>query len=55
VSNGVASVYGVGSVVIAGGYPSPSDVKLGVTYGPTGTEYTGTFSGGGNAVLMRRR
>lgn len=27
-------------------YPDPSDVRLGVTYGPTGTEYTGTMTGG---------
>lgn len=26
-----------------GGYPNPSDVLLGVMYGPTGTEYTGTL------------
>ena len=26
-------------------YPDPSDVRLGVTYGPTGTEYTGTMTG----------
>ena len=27
-------------------YPDPSDVRLGVAYGPTGTEYTGTMTGG---------
>ena len=27
-------------------WPAESDVRLGVTYGPTGTEYTGTMSGG---------
>lgn len=27
-------------------WPSVSDVRLGVTYGPTGTEYTGTMTGG---------
>ena len=26
-------------------YPDPSDVRLGVTYGPTGTEYTGAMTG----------
>jgi hypothetical protein len=26
------------------GYPSPSDVRLGVVYGPNG-EYTGTYAG----------
>jgi hypothetical protein len=25
------------------GFPDPSNVKLGVVYGPTGTEYTGTL------------
>lgn len=34
----VAAPYG-----LAGGYPDPSDVRLGVLYGPTGTEYAGTF------------
>jgi hypothetical protein len=28
---------------LGGGYPSPADVLLGVMYGPTGTEYTGTL------------
>jgi hypothetical protein len=28
-----------------GGYPDPSTVKFGVQYGPTGTEYTGTYIG----------
>ena len=27
-------------------YPDPSDVRLGVTYGPTGSEYVGTMAGG---------
>lgn len=27
-------------------YPDPSDVRLGVAYGPTGTEYTGTMTDG---------
>ena len=27
-------------------WPAESDVRLGVTYGPTGTEYTGTMTGG---------
>ena len=26
-------------------YPAPSDVRLGVSYGPTGIEYTGTMTG----------
>jgi hypothetical protein len=37
-------------------WPLETDVRLGVQYGPTGTEYTGTLTGGGgNAILMRRR
>ena len=38
-----------GSAVVAGGiavWPAESDVHLGVTYGPTGSEYTGTMTGG---------
>ena len=27
-------------------WPAESDVRLGVAYGPTGTEYTGTMTGG---------
>ena len=27
-------------------YPDPSDVRLGVSYGPTGLEYVGTMTGG---------
>lgn len=27
-------------------YPLPADVRLGVQYGPTGTEYTGTLVAG---------
>ena len=36
------------SEVAPGGevWPTESDVRLGVTYGPTGTEYTGTMTGG---------
>jgi len=36
-------------------WPLETDVRTGVQYGPTGTEYTGTLTGGGNAILMRRR
>jgi hypothetical protein len=32
----------------------PSNVKLGVVYGPTGTEFTGTYSGGGGGVSRSR-
>lgn len=28
-------------------WPLSSDVRIGVTYGPTGTEYTGTMAEGG--------
>jgi hypothetical protein len=36
--------------------PDPADVRLGVMYGPTGTEYTGTLvvGGGGSAYTPRR-
>ena len=35
-----------GGAVVAGiVWPPTSDVRLGVTYGPTGTEYTGTMTG----------
>lgn len=33
-----------GGVVV---WPLSSDVRLGVTYGPTGAEYTGTMAEGG--------
>lgn len=39
---------------VSGIYPDPADVAAGVQYGPTGTEYTGTKTGGG-AVFMRAR
>ena len=29
-------------------WPSESDVRFGVQYGPTGTEYTGAMVGGGS-------
>jgi hypothetical protein len=36
-----------GGAVVAGiVWPATSDVRLGVTYGPTGSEYTGTMTGG---------
>ena len=36
-----------GSVVVVGiTWPAESDVRLGVTYGPTGVEYTGTMEAG---------
>jgi hypothetical protein len=34
-------------VSFGGTYPIPADVRLGVTYGPTGTEYTGALVPGG--------
>ncbi len=37
---------GAAEVISITYYPDPSDVRLGVTYGPTGTEYTGTMTGG---------
>ena len=30
-------------------WPLSSDVRLGVTYGPTGAEYTGTMAEGGGS------
>ena len=39
-------------------WPVESDVRLGVTYGPTGTEYTGTMTGGSvdvNAIVAAIR
>lgn len=43
------------TVTVPGGYPDPADVREGVTYGPTGVEYTGTFKGGKGVVWIRRR
>ncbi len=49
---------GVSALVVAGGggssvWPSPSEVALGVSYGPTGSDYVGTKPPGG-AYLRRR-
>ena len=43
------------TLVLQGGivWPSPSDVKLGVEYGPTGIEYVGTMLSG--QIWLRRR
>lgn len=35
-------------------FPDPSDVRAGITYGPTGADYTGTLSGGGGSFMRRR-
>jgi hypothetical protein len=35
-------------------FPDPADVVLGVTYGPTGIEFTGTMTSGGGSVYLRR-
>lgn len=45
------------SVVLSlpGGYPDVGDVRKGVSYGPTGIEYVGTFKGGKGMVWLRRR
>lgn len=43
------------TVTIPGGYPDPADVREGVSYGPTGIEYVGTFKGGKGMVWLRRR
>jgi hypothetical protein len=44
----------VSGVVVSLVWPNPSDVRLGVQYGPTGTEYTGELTGGGGVFLRRR-
>lgn len=45
------------SVVLSlpGGYPDAGDVRQGVSYGPTGVEYVGTFKGGKGTIWVRRR
>jgi hypothetical protein len=35
-------------------FPDPADVRTGITYGPTGADYTGTFAGGGGSYMRRR-
>lgn len=35
------------------GWPAVGDVKIGITYGPTGVEYTGTYSPGGGGSPAR--
>jgi len=37
------------------GWPVEADVKLGVDYGPTGVEYTGTYAPGGGTTCSRAR
>lgn len=34
-------------------WPSPSDVRAGVTYGPTGSDYTGTLTSTGGVSKAR--
>lgn len=42
---------GVFSISVSSGvWPQAADVRLGITYGPTGTEYTGTLTGGTGAT-----
>ena len=40
-----------GTAAVVGGavWPDPADVRLGVVYGPTGVEYTGTLVPGADA------
>jgi hypothetical protein len=33
-------------------YPPPAVVKTGIEYGPTGTEFTGTYAGGGGGGTL---
>jgi hypothetical protein len=35
-------------------FPDPADVRNGVTYGPTGEDYTGTMQSGGGSYMRRR-
>ena len=42
-----ASLFVFGGIVF---YPDPSDVRQGVTYGPTGVEFVGTSVGAGSAL-----
>jgi len=35
-------------------FPDPADVTAGVTYGPTGADFTGTKTGGGGSYMRRR-
>lgn len=35
-------------------FPDPSDVRAGITYGPTGADYTGTMVAGGGSYMRRR-
>ena len=32
-------------------YPNPANVRLGVQYGPTGNDYTGTFVSGQSLII----
>lgn len=52
---GIASAEAFGLAwVFVGKYPLPSQVQLGITYGPlTGTEFTGTLVGGGGKRKVR--
>ena len=43
------------SPAIAFGFPNPTDVRLGVQYGPTGVEYTGTLQPKNSQIYLRRR
>jgi hypothetical protein len=44
------------TVLVSGAplWPDPADVRAGVVYGPTGTEYVGTMTGGGGNYMRRR-
>jgi len=45
VASGYVATGYVEDIAPATGYPSPSDVRTGVVYGPA-SEYTGTYAGG---------
>ena len=45
VASGYVATGYVEDIAPATGYPSPSDVKAGIVYGPA-LEYTGTYTGG---------
>jgi hypothetical protein len=56
VSNDLPLGFSVTSGIIAGAiWPDPAQVAIGVKYGPTGTEYTGTGTfGGGNSYTLQQ-
>ena len=58
-STGTADAWDLITHIEGGGgdgvYPPESKVLLNTEYGPTGTEYTGTLTGGTGIAYLRRR